>query len=59
MRGHVEADTKSLLLIVHHIKLLPKETNVIPPLQIRTVQEDHPVEIGKDLVESRGGRGWG
>ena len=50
MRGHVEADPKSPLLVLHHLKLLPKDARVVPPLQVRAVQEDHPVQIGEGLV---------
>ena len=51
MRGHVEADPKSPLLLLHHLELLPKDAGVIPPLQVGAVQEDHPVQIGEGLVE--------
>ena len=50
MRGHVKADPKSTLLLLHQLKLLPKDAGVVPPLQVRAVQEDHPVQIGEGLV---------
>ena len=54
MRGHVETNPKRPLLLLHHLKLLPKEAWVVPPLQIRAVQEDHPVQVGEGLVERVG-----
>ena len=58
MRGHVEADPKSPLLLLHQLELLPKDAGVIPPLQVGAVQEDHPVQIGEGLVEKVVGGDW-
>ena len=58
VRGHVEADPKSPLLLLHHLELLPKDAGVIPPLQVGAVQEDHPVQIGEGLVEKVVGGDW-